>query len=126
MRPSLAFREAMHSILRHTQRKQAHAIMGARFQENDMATIDDRIATLEAKLKEEKAKKQKLEARKKAAESKRKRADDTRRKILIGSIVLSRVESGRWPKEKLIAMLNEHLSREDDRKLFQLDPQLLP
>ncbi len=91
-----------------------------------MATIDDRIATLEAKLKEEKAKKQKLEARKKAAESKRKRADDTRRKILIGSIVLSRVESGRWPKEKLIAMLNEHLSREDDRKLFQLDPQLLP
>lgn len=86
-----------------------------------MASIDERIAALEAKLKQEKAKKQKLEARKKAAESKAKRAADTRRKILIGSVVLARVESGRWPEQKLLAMLNEHLTREDDRKLFQLD-----
>lgn len=87
-----------------------------------MATIDDRIAALEAKLKEEKAKKQKLEARKKAAEGKRKRAEDTRRKILVGSIVLSRVERGTWPEEKFKTMLDEYLERDDDRALFGLQP----
>ena len=91
-----------------------------------MASIDERIAELEAKLKEEKAKKQKLEARKKAAESKRKRAEDTRRKILVGSIVLSRVERGTWPEDKFKAMLDEHLERDDDRKLFDLPARSEP
>lgn len=85
-----------------------------------MASIDERIASLEAKLKEEKAKKQKLEARKKAAESKAKRAEDTRRKILVGSIVLSKVEHRTWPDDKFRAMLDENLERDDDRKLFDL------
>ena len=85
-----------------------------------MATIEERIAALEAKLKQEKAKKQQIEARKRAVESKRKRSEDTRRKILVGALILARVERGEWPQEKLLAMLDATLTRDDDRALFDL------
>lgn len=85
-----------------------------------MATIDERIAALEAKLKQAKAKKQRIEARKRAAESRARRAADTRRKILVGAAILAKVESGEWPKEKLLAMLDAVLVRADDRALFGL------
>lgn len=85
-----------------------------------MATIDDRIAALESKLKQEKARKQKIEARKRAVESKAKRSMDTRRKILIGAAILAKVERGEWPHDKLLAMLDAALTREDDRELFGL------
>ena len=85
-----------------------------------MATIEERIAALEAKLKQEKAKKQQIEARKRAMESKKKRSEDTRRKILVGALILARVERGEWPQEKLLAMLDAVLTRDDDRALFDL------
>ena len=87
-----------------------------------MATIEERIAALEAKLKQEKAKKQQIEARKRAMESKRKRSEDTRRKILVGAVILAKVERGEWPQEKLRASLDASLTREDDRALFDLAP----
>lgn len=83
-----------------------------------MATIDERIAALEEKLKQEKAKKQKIEARKRAAELQKKRSDDTRRKILVGAAVLAKVDRGEWPKEKLLSMLDNALTRPEDRALF--------
>jgi hypothetical protein len=86
-----------------------------------MATIDERIAALETKLKQEKAKKQKIEARKRAAELQKKRSDDTRRKILVGAVVLAKVERGEWPKEKLLSVLDAALTRPEDRALFDLD-----
>ena len=82
-----------------------------------MATIEERIAALETKLKQEKAKKQQIEARKRAAESKAKRSQDTRRKILAGSVVLSRMDRG-----QLLSMLEPVLTRPDDRALFDLPP----
>ena len=85
-----------------------------------MATIEERIAALEAKLKQEKTKKQQIEARKRTMESKRKRSADTRRKILVGAVILARVERGEWPQEKLLAMLDASLIRADDRALFDL------
>ncbi len=85
-----------------------------------MATIDERIAALEAKLKQEKAKKQHIEARKRAMEAKKKRSEDTRRKILVGAVILARVERGEWPQEKLLAMLDAALTRDGDRALFDL------
>ena len=85
-----------------------------------MATIEERIAALEEKLKQEKAKKQHIEARKRAMESKKKRSEDTRRKILVGALILARVERGEWPQEKLLAMLDATLTRDDDRALFDL------
>lgn len=87
-----------------------------------MACIDDTITTLEQKLKQAKAKKQQIEARKRAIESKAKRAADTRRKVLVGAVILAKVESGTWPKDKLLAMLDAALKRDDDRALFELPP----
>ena len=86
-----------------------------------MAGIDDTIATLEAKLKQARAKKQQLEARKRAAESKKQRSEDTRRKILVGAAILAKVERGEWPQARLLEMMNQTLTRTDDRALFGLD-----
>lgn len=85
-----------------------------------MAAIEDTIASLEAKLKQAKAKKQQIEARKRALETKEERAKDTRRKILVGAAILAKVERGEWPKEKLLSMLDNSLTRPDDRSLFDL------
>ena len=85
-----------------------------------MATIDERIAALETKLKQERAKKQQIEARKRAAESRAKRSQDTRRKILVGAVILAKVEHGEWPKERLREWMDKALTRADDRTLFGL------
>ena len=79
-----------------------------------------RVKDLEDKLKQAKALKQKAEARVKAAETKQKRADDTRRKILVGAAILSKVERGEWPKDKMLEMMSQQLTRADDRALFGL------
>lgn len=85
-----------------------------------MAGIDDTITALETRLKQAKAKKQQIEARKRAVEAKKKRSDDTRRKVLVGAVILAKVERGEWPKDKLLAMLDSTLTRADDRALFDL------
>jgi uncharacterized protein YpiB (UPF0302 family) len=87
-----------------------------------MARLTERIEALEAKLKQAKAKQQQIEARQRAAEAKRTRQQDTRRKVLVGALILSRVERGEWPREKLLAMLDAALTRADDRALFELPP----
>lgn len=87
-----------------------------------MAGIEDTITALEQKLKQAKAKKQQMEARKRALESKEKRAKDTRRKVLVGAVILGKVESGTWPKDKLLAMLDAALQKDNDRALFGLAP----
>lgn len=85
-----------------------------------MASIDERIATLETRLKQEKARKQQIEARKRAIESKRKRSEDTRRKVLVGAVILAKVERGEWPESRLLEMMGQALTRADDRALFGL------
>jgi predicted nucleic acid-binding Zn-ribbon protein len=79
-----------------------------------------RVKDLEEKLKQAKALKQKVEARAKAAENKQKRASDTRRKILVGAAILAKVERGEWPKDKMLEMMGQQLTRDDDRALFDL------
>jgi len=83
-----------------------------------------RVKDLEDKLKQAKALKQKAEARVKTAEAKQKRADDTRRKILVGAAILAKVERGEWPKDKMLEMMGQQLTRDDDRALFDLPPLL--
>jgi hypothetical protein len=89
--------------------------------------IEGRIAAAEQKavdaakrVKQLKAQREALEARKLHTVLKGQRADDTRRKILVGSAVLSRVEKGEWPKDKFLSMLDGFLTRPDDRALFDL------
>ncbi len=87
-----------------------------------MSGIDDRIADLEKRLKQAKALKQQQLARERAAEKKRQRSDDTRRKILVGAVILAKVEHGEWPKERLREWMDKALTRADDRALFGLLP----
>ena len=87
-----------------------------------MPGIEDRIADLERRLKQAKALKQQQVARERAAEKKRLRSEETRRKILVGAVILAKVERGEWPKERLRELMDQALARADDRALFGLLP----
>lgn len=76
-------------------------------------SIEERLAQLDAQ-----------RSALKARLSKQERANDTRRKVLLGALVLHRIESGkdeelsRHLKEWLKSELPGFLTRETDRKLF--------
>jgi hypothetical protein len=82
--------------------------------------IDERIEALEAKLKQLKVRQQRAEARARALSSRRDRKADTRRKILVGAVVLAKIENGIFDEKILKGWLNQALTREDDRALFEL------
>ena len=84
------------------------------------STRRSRIADLEQKLRQLKAREQAVEARRRTLESRRSRKADTRRKILVGAIVLAKVEQGEFPHERLQSWLDAALTRVDDRGLFGL------
>jgi hypothetical protein len=82
------------------------------------AKLDERITGLEVQLKQLRTRQQRIEARKRALLSRRERAADTRRKILVGAIVLAKVEQGELDATQLRAWLDAALTRDDDRRLF--------
>ena len=88
-----------------------------------MPKLGDRISDLEAKLKALKTKQQRVDARARALASRRAREEDTRRKILIGAAVLARVDRNELDHDDLQAWLDAHLTRDDDRALFELPPK---
>ncbi len=85
-----------------------------------MPKIDERITALQEKLKQLKARQQRLETRRRATESRRSRKEDTRRKILVGAVVLAKIERGEFSDSQLRGWLDEALTRADDRALFDL------
>jgi hypothetical protein len=85
-----------------------------------MVKLDERISSLETRLKQLKNRQARLEARKRALASRRSRQDDTRRKILVGAIVLTRVDQGLLAESELRTWLDAALTRLDDRALFDL------
>jgi hypothetical protein len=84
--------------------------------------LTDRIETLEQRLKQLKARHQQSEARRRTFESRRERREDARRKILVGAIVLAKVEQGVLEEPVLRQWLDAALSRNDDRALFGFPP----
>jgi hypothetical protein len=82
--------------------------------------LDERITGLEEQLKQLRTRQQRIEARKRALLSRRERAADTRRKILVGAIVLAKVEQGELEAGLLRGWLDQALTRKDDRELFAL------
>jgi prefoldin subunit 5 len=84
------------------------------------AKLDQQIETLQEKLKQLKTRQLAIENRKKAIASQRERKADTRRKILIGAIVMAKVEQKVMDEKLLRRWLNESLTRSDDRALFEL------
>ncbi len=87
-----------------------------------MPTLEERVAAAREKLKTLEERRKRADARKKSIESKQARKAETRRKILVGAVVLARVDQGRFDKELLLGMLDEALRRDDDRQLFDLPP----
>ena len=82
-------------------------------------TLEKKIEAQLEKLKQLKAQKQAIEAREKTKQKEQERKDDTRRKILLGSYLIKKMQN-EANKEKILAELNEYLTEERDRKLFDL------
>lgn len=82
--------------------------------------LDKKIEAQLERLKQLKAQKQAIEARERAKQKEQDRKDDTRRKILLGSYLIKKMESNEANKEKILAGLNEYLTEDRDRKLFNL------
>ena len=83
-------------------------------------SLDKKIEAQLEKLKQLKAQKQAIEARERAKQKEQDRKDDTRRKILLGSYLIKKMESNEANKQKILADLNEYLTEDRDRKLFNL------
>jgi hypothetical protein len=82
--------------------------------------IGDRIQRMEERLRQLKAQQTKTDARRRILESRKNRKEDTWRKILVGAIVLAKVEQGVLAESLLREWLQGALVRDDDRALFQL------
>jgi restriction endonuclease S subunit len=85
-------------------------------------TIEDQIKKQQEKLAQLKARKQAIESRLKSTESKKNRANDTRKKVLIGAAVLAQIENNPEAQERTKQMMDKFLTRDNDRKLFDLNP----
>ena len=83
-------------------------------------TLEKKIEAQLEKLKQLKARKQAIEARERSKQKEQERKDDTRRKILLGSYLIKKMQSNEANKEKIIAELNEYLTEDRDRQLFDL------
>jgi uncharacterized protein (DUF3084 family) len=88
-----------------------------------MAKLDEQISTLQGKLSQLKLRQQRLEARKRAASAHRERKLAIRRQILVGGIILEKLEIGEFDRQVLHGWLDQALTRADDRALFGLSPR---
>ena len=91
-----------------------------------MKTLDEKITQMEERLKQLKQRQVQIETRRRALSSRRLRRDDTRRKILVGAIVLAKVDQGVLSEAMLREWLDGALSRVDDRLLFALPEHPVP
>ena len=82
--------------------------------------IKKKIEAQLEKLKQLKAQKQAIEARERTKQKEQQRKDDTRRKILLGSYLIKKMQSNEANKEKILAELHEYLTEDRDRQLFDL------
>jgi hypothetical protein len=79
-----------------------------------------RIAALELKLKQLKVVQQRKEAKARSVALHRTRREELRRKILVGAVVLAKVEDGSLEEKVLKAWLNPAITKTEDRALFGL------
>ena len=87
--------------------------------------LDERIAGLEQRLKQLRTHQARVQARMRTVVSRRERREDTRRKILIGAIILAKIDQGAFDGALLKGWLDAALTRADDRALFDLKPNTL-
>ena len=80
----------------------------------------EQIQRLEERLRQLKVQQARAEARRRLQVSRQARRDDTRRKILLGALVLAKVDQGVLAAADLQAWLDAALTRPADRALFDL------
>ena len=85
-----------------------------------MPNLDDQISTLQQRLQLLKIRQQRSDARKRAIAATRDRKADTRRKILLGGLVMEKIQQGELNKDQVTAWLDQALVRASDRSLFDL------
>ena len=85
-----------------------------------MPKLDERIATLQQRLQQLKTQQQRIAARQRTLDARRERKADMRRKILVGAVVMAKIDSGEIDRTVLYRWLDEALTRSDDRELFDL------
>jgi hypothetical protein len=86
-----------------------------------MPKVDERIQALEAKLKQLKVRQQRAEQRARTVAARRTRHQELRKKILVGAVLLSKVEAGEFEEEILKTWMRKALTRPEDRALFGLE-----
>jgi hypothetical protein len=84
--------------------------------------LDEQISVLQDRLSQLKLRQQRNESRKRAVAAQRERKVATRRSILVGALVLAKVESGEMDAAVLRRWLDAALLRPGDRALFDLPP----
>lgn len=84
--------------------------------------LEKKIEAQLEKLKQLKARKQAIEAKEKSKQKEQERKDDTRRKILLGSYLIKKMQENEANKEKILSELDLYLTEDRDRKLFNLEP----
>ena len=87
-----------------------------------MAKLDDQISTLQERLTQLKVRQQRIDARKRAMESLRERKSETRRRILVGALIIEKARTGQMDQGLLRSWLDQALTRNADRALFDLAP----
>jgi hypothetical protein len=85
-----------------------------------MAKLDEQISTLQDKLGQLKLRQQRLDEKKRAIQAQRERKAQIRRQILVGAVVLERIEGGEFDRQTLLKWLDAELNRPGDRALFGL------
>jgi hypothetical protein len=83
--------------------------------------LASQIGSLEERLRRLKHQKQRTEARTRFTAARRARREELRRKVLVGAIVLARVERGELEESVLRGWLDPALERAEDRALFDLE-----
>lgn len=86
-------------------------------------TLEEQIGKAEERIKQLKAKKEAIEARRLSALTKGDRNEDTRRKILVGAMMLGKLDQSdqaraEHARKRLAEELDAYLTRPDDRALF--------
>lgn len=82
--------------------------------------LEERIDALELRLRQLKAQQQRQAVRRRSIQSRRTRREEVRRKVLVGAVVLARVEQGLLEESVLRGWLDPALTRAEDRALFGL------
>jgi hypothetical protein len=85
-----------------------------------MKNMDERIATLEDKLRQLKARQQRADEKRKRLEAKQTKKTDLRRRLLVGTVVLEKIQRGELDDDKFRKWLDTALVRPVDRALFDL------